>query len=375
MARMTRRERLTAIFKGEIPDRPAVKVWGSGSKTDSCIHPAFEPVRDLAVDKTDLMRHAGSPFSIYCGKQAGELIKSHTEPTDSPDWVHQITTYQTPVGELRQVFRASTRKRPGYIEEYLLKEPGDVEKLLSIPYEPYPFSADDYRRVDAEVGDAGIPVFSLDHAMYALQRLIGSENFALWSLEEETLLMETMQIFSDRLLDHARAAVEAGIRDVYGWVGPELCIPPLMSPTAFDKYVFDLDKPLIDLVHEAGGSIWVHCHGRMGPVIERFAAMGVDVLNPIEPPPMGDITMEEAFATVGDTMGLEGNIETHDFMVTDTADLTAKIHATLDAGRGKRLILCPSSGYMENVEPSAQEIDNWLLYINEGVRYAETIAN
>ena len=45
-----------------------------------------------------------------------------------------------------------------------------------------------------------------------------------------------------------------------------------------------------------------------------------------------------------------------------------------DIGRGRRLILCPSSGYMENVEPSPQEIDNWLLYIEEGVRYAETMS-
>jgi uroporphyrinogen-III decarboxylase len=111
----------------------------------------------------------------------------------------------------------------------------------------------------------------------------------------------------------------------------------------------------------------------MGPVLERFAAMGVDVLNPIEPPPMGDITMAEAFARVGGRMGLEGNIETHDLMTAGPQELTAKIHATLEAGRGRRLILCPSSGYMENVEPSPQEIDNWLLYISEGVRYAEAM--
>ena len=374
MAQMTRRERLMAIFRGDIPDRPAVKVWGAGTRQDACIHPAFEPVRDRAVDKTDLMRHAGSPFSIYCGQHAERLIETCTEPTDSPDWVRQITVYHTPSGDLRQVFRASTRKKPGYIAEYLLKEPGDIEKLLSMPYEPHPFSADDYRHVDAEVGDAGIAVFSLDHAMYALQRLIGSENFALWSLEAEETLLEAMQTFASRLDAHARAALAAGIRGVFGWVGPELCIPPLMSPAAFDKYVFALDEPLIDLIHQAGSHVWVHCHGRMKPVIERFAKMGVDVLNPIEPPPMGDITMSEAFALVGDAMGLEGNIETHDIMVGSPGELIEKIHATLETGRRRRLILCPSSGYMENVDPSPQQIDNWLLYIDEAVRYAEEMA-
>ena len=375
MAYMTRRQRLTALFQGQIPDRPAVKVWGAGSQQDPCVHPAFAPVRDRAVDKTDLMRHAGSPFNLYGGRHAAEAIETSTRPTASADWVHQLTVYHTPAGDLRQVFRASTRNRPGYIEEYLLKEPADLERLLSMPYAPYPFSAAHYHQVDRELGEAGIPVFSLDHAMYGLQRLIGSVNFALWSLEAEDLLMAAMQTFADRLRDHAQAALDAGIRGVFGWVGPELCIPPLMSPAAFDRYVLALDQPLIERIHAAGGRVWVHCHGRMDAVLERFVEMGVDVLNPLEPPPMGDLTMDQAFARVGDRMGLEGNLETHDLMTADTATLTARIHATLEAGRGRRLILCPSSGDQENVEPSPPDIANWLHYIDEGVRYAEQLAD
>ncbi|MFA6108158.1 MAG: uroporphyrinogen decarboxylase family protein [Candidatus Latescibacterota bacterium] len=374
MSRMTRRERLTTLFAGGTPDRPAVKVWGAGTRQDACIHPAFEPVRDRAVDLTDLMRGAGSPFHLYCGRHHERLIETRTEATASPDWVHLVTVYHTPEGDLRQVFRASTRKRPGYIAEYPLKEPADIHRLLSLPYEPFPFSADDYTRVDAEVGESGIATFGLDHAMYGLQRLIGSTNFALWSLEAEEGLLEAMTVFSRRLLDHARAALAAGIRGVFAWVGPELCIPPLMPPAAFERYVFALDRPLIDLIRNQGSRVWVHCHGRMRPVLRRFAEMGIDVLNPIEPPPMGDVTLDEAFDLVGDRMGLEGNLETHDFMTATEEEIRAKMEAALAVGRGRRLILCPSSGYMENVEPSPQEIRNWLVYIEEGVRLADAMA-
>lgn len=371
---MTRRERLMAIFQGRIPDRPAVKLWGVGTKKDSCMHPAFERVRDLAVDRTDLVRGTGSRFSIYCGKKTAQLVKMHEEPTDSPDWVDQTTIYHTPNGELREVYRKSTCKKPGYQKEYLLKEPDDIKKLLAMPYEPYPFSSEAYRSADAEIGDAGIVIFGLDHAMYALQRCIGSENFALWSVDAEGLLLEAMKTFAIRLHDHLVAALEAGIRGIFGWVGPELCIPPLMPPTAFEKYVFALDRSLINLIHEAGGNVWVHCHGKMKPVLKRFMDMGVDVLNPIEPPPMGDLMMSEAFDVVGNYMGLEGNIETHDFMVAPNEELLKKIHETLEAGRGRRLILCPSSGYMENANPTSREISNWLFYVTEAVGYAEAMA-
>ncbi len=373
MVSMTRRERLTAIFHGRTPDRPAVKVWGAGSRQDPCIHPAFEPVRDRAVDMTDLFRHTGSPFNLYCGRFASQLVDSRIEPTEDPAWELRITTYHTPEGDLQEVFRASTCRRPGYIREHLLKEPADIRRLLSMPYEPHPFDASPHWRLDRELGDAGLPVFSLDHAMYGLQRLMGSESLALWSLEAEDLLLEAMELFSHRLQAHAQAAIDAGIRGVFGWVGPELCIPPLMPPSAFERYVFQLDAPLITRIHQAGGRVWVHAHGRMRAVLQRFADMGIDVLNPIEPPPMGDISLAEAFDTVQGRMGLEGNIETHDLMTASAPELQDKIRQALDAGRGQRFILCPSSGYMENVDPTPAEIRNWLLYIDAGVRYAEAL--
>jgi uroporphyrinogen-III decarboxylase len=71
---------------------------------------------------------------------------------------------------------------------------------------------------------------------------------------------------------------------------------------------------------------------------------------------MGDVSMAEAFALVGERMGLEGNIETHDFMTAAPGALLARIRTALEAGRGRRLILCPSSGYMGNVDPTPQEI-------------------
>jgi len=125
-----------------------------------------------------------------------------------------------------------------------------------------------------------------------------------------------------------------------------------MSPALFDRYVAALDKPLIDLIHNAGSRVWVHCHGKMTPVLERFVNMGVDVLNPIEPPPMGDITLEQAFARVGRRMGLEGNIETHDVMVGTPEVLRPKIMGLWRPGGGGASSSAPARGMMRTSSPS-----------------------
>jgi hypothetical protein len=216
-------------------------------------------------------------------------------------------------------------------------------------------------------------MFGLPHAMYGLEDLIGSANFAIWSRECRGEMVEVMSEYGRRIMDHVKAALSAGIRGVFGWVGPELCIPPLMAPKDFDEFVTLFDKPIIDEIHNAGGRVWVHCHGKMGPVLERFVDMGVDVLNPVEPPPMGDVTLQQAFARIGNRMGIDGGIETHDVMTAPASRIRELVHKSLDAGRGHRFIFCPTSGYMEDPEPTARHMQNQLIIINEGVQYAESL--
>lgn len=78
---------------------------------------------------------------------------------------------------LPERFHNSTIGAPGYITEYAVKGEDDLEKLISMPYTPYPFESR-YFEMDAELGDRDICMFYLDHAGYALQRMTGSETLA-----------------------------------------------------------------------------------------------------------------------------------------------------------------------------------------------------
>ena len=59
------------------------------------------------------------------------------------------------------------------------------------------------------------------------------------------------------------------------------------------------DSKGLNVIHDAGRLAWVHCHGKMNPVLDRFIEMGVDCLNPVEPPPMGDILLSDAKRRAG----------------------------------------------------------------------------
>jgi len=91
--------------------------------------------------------------------------------------------------------------------------------------------------------------------------------------------------------------------------GEEYIVPPLHGPRDFEDFNVRYDKPIIDLIHEAGGRIHIHCHGSIKTVFDGFLRMGVDVLHPCEAPPMGDITAAEAKRLSRGKVCIEGNIQ------------------------------------------------------------------
>lgn len=365
---LTSRERLMRIFKGEEIDRPALKLWGAGKYKagDSLMHPDYAPVAARAAEITDLFGGSGSAFDIYYGKNGAGMVSAETRETGQETWRDNYITYRTPAGELHSVHRWSTVGEPGYVLEYAVKDANDLKKLLSIPYEPFDFR-DNHEQAETYMGDRGVVCFGLDHAAYAVHRMTGSETLAYLSIEDRGLLDEVVSVFAERIYRHAENAIRAGIRAPFAWVGPELFIPPLMSPRDFDDFVLKYDRPLCSLIHNGGGYVWVHCHGKTACLIDRYIDMGVDVLNPLEPPKNGDVILRDVVKKYGGRIGLEGNIEIQDILLADRDELRALIDGCVDAGRTSgRFILCPSAGYQEYPRPTGKYIDNLMFYLNYG---------
>jgi hypothetical protein len=129
------------------------------------------------------------------------------------------------------------------------------------------------------------------------------------------------------------------------------------------------DKPLTQSIRARGGHVWVHCHGKVRSLIPRFIDMGVDVLNPLEPEPMGNVQLSELVGALGSAIGCEGNIETHDLWASSPERVEQLVIEAVAAGApGGRFILCPSAGYMEFPQPTARYIENLMVYLKAGYR-------
>lgn len=377
---MTRRERLLAAHRGEPVDRPPIKIWGADPWTQ-VIHPSFQPILDAALEKTDLVASWGIGVNMFYTRPEviDGKIRTKRRPSRHENYEEVHTWIDTPKGQLHTTFLVGTRVGlPGYTEEYMFKTPEDVEKWLSIPYEP-PYDesgrdCDSFFGRDKEMGDRGIVMVGFEHPMYMFQSKAGSENFALWSVQCRDVIYAFLDEILKRQLDYVRHIIRAGCGPVWGYVGPELCVPPLMSPADFDEFVVRYDRKLTDEIHAAGNVVWCHSHGNMNKVLEKFIDLGADVLNPVEPPPWGDIELKEARERVGERLTLEGNIEKDQLFRAPEDEIRAQVRAALTDGPltdGRRFILCPSAGFMEHTTCSDTLLHNFLAYIDEAHKCCE----
>jgi len=371
---LTRHERIMRIFKRQDIDRPALKLWGAfpGAGT---LHPNYAGINRLAMENSDIFMTRNMPFNIYCGTHEAELISVASRPCGIANWHNECTTFSTPLGELSRLERVSDIGEPGYTLEYLVKDADDLRKLLSMPYAPMPVDIRAYQEGVAQVGDAGICMMGLDHVGYAVERLCGSELFAILSVDEPELIEEACDLFAGRLEEHVKDIIETGIKPVYAWVGPEVLTPPLMNMNGFMRYVAQPDKRICTLIHESGGYVWVHCHGKVAKLLETYIDVGIDVLNPLEPPKNGDVDMADIVARFGNRIGLEGNIEIQELLDSPREQLRALMEACVEAGAPSgRFILGPSAGYEEYVFPTKNYLDNLAFYLTYGLELVQKAA-
>ena len=84
----------------------------------------------------------------------------------------------------------------------------------------------------------------------------------------------------------------------------------------------------------------------MRDILDDIAGMGCDGLDPIEPPPQGDVALWEVRERYGENMVLFGNLEASDLVNLPASEFESKIRQALEEGTkgpGRGFVLQPSA--------------------------------
>ena len=333
--------------------------------------PSWKPLYEMAAEyELDIIRH-WRPKADEQDKPLVEYYSQRIESDKRDMWLDQ-TTMETPAGELIQTFYTPKNGHPGMVKKFYIETIADAKKWLSIANVEPRVMVDSYFELLQKTEDRAMLMINIGEPMYAVQALMGSATFGFWLMEERELLHELISHAYERIENLTKHYLAHDIGDCYGWVGPELCIPPLASPKDSREFVLAYDKRIIDLIHDAGKQVWVHCHGDMDPVLEDFVEMGVDCLNPIEPPPMGSLTLAEAKRRIAGKMSLDGGIQDGDFHTLEPKEMVRMVEETVSMGKpGGCFILSPTSSPTTVPVLGENVIANYSAFVKTAMRLAK----
>ncbi len=297
---MNRRERLTRCYSNQELDRPGVY-----SRTGF-------PQNDPTYDRLKAYLRAYSELKISWSAARFETsypTESYREP-HSENFERRVTVLHTPKGDLQSSQMVSLKGQPGLAETYLLKNREDAEKYLSLPLPEIRGDVSSFFAARARIGDDGIVDVSLDRSPGGFAAtLFGTDAFAIMSVTDRDIIHALCEREMNISINLLKFLLDNKIGPFFSMAGEEYIVPPLHGPIDFYDFIVKYDKPIIDLVHDAGGYVHIHCHASVKKVFQGFIDMGVNVLHPFEAPPMGDITAREAKDLARGRMCLEGNIQ------------------------------------------------------------------
>ncbi len=351
---MTRRARLLASLKGEPVDRPPVNFYeidGSQDPDDPdpfCIysHPSWRPLLELARRRSDRILMRQVPFRRTTPDPLEALTVA--ERDDGPD--QRLMTLTLRAGG-RTFTRRTRRERDIdtlWTLEPWLKDLEDLQAWLDLP-EPEPDGIPDtaaFLEAERRLGEDGLALIDVADPLCLAAQMFEMGQYTVIALSEPALFRRLLDRFARRLLPEVEAVARALPGRLWRIYGPEYATPPYLPPRLFKEYVVPYDRPMVAAIQKPGGVARLHSHGRIRDVLPDIVATGCLALDPIEPPPQGDVELAEVRAQYGRRLTLFGNLEASDLEALPTPQFEHKIAAALrdgTAGTGRGFVLMPSA--------------------------------
>jgi uroporphyrinogen-III decarboxylase len=322
---MTSRARVLAAFAFEEPDR--VPAWlGAAPET-----------RQMLVDHLGLENDEA--LSVCLGDDFRRVYAKYVGPDEfSPD-VNLLSgsTYRTPFGVERHGYGyGMPREHP--LAGATLKEINDY------PWPDPTWMDVSGIRSEVEQWEGKYAVLGGDWSPFwhdAID-LIDMDNLFYKMYDEPELVDALHEHIVDYYFGVSKRIFDAAadIIDIF-FIGNDFGgkTGPLMGDAMFRRFILPHLKRLVDLGHDFGLKVMMHCCGGYAPLIPAMIEIGLDGLQALQPSAKG-MDPAELKVNFGDKMVLNGCIDTQFVLIEGTPDLVkTKTREVLD-------IMMPGGGYI-----------------------------
>lgn len=372
----TSRRRLLTALAGGMPDRVPINTYelaGRNSLDWYHTQPSYRRLMDYIRGHTDCItnwnpRAATDRYTCeerFLSSDFPVEIETRTETAGQFERTTRVC--HTPEGDLRSVTQATADVHTTWQVEHWCKSAADVDKALSVPYQPASYDAADLVRVRGELGEHGLVMASIGDPAYLAADLMSFQDYLLWAFGETEHFARTVDILAERVFENLRRQLDCCVLDVYRIVGPEYFTPPYLPPAMFRRFIVPHVTEMVRLIHARGSKVRLHCHGKIGRVLDMILETGCDGIDPCEPLPDGDIELDEVKRRCrARNVSVWGNIELKLLEHGTPDEVRAEVRKIMvQAKEGGGFVLVPTAAPI-NLPLSAQTEANYRTFIDAG---------
>ncbi|HNR32109.1 MAG TPA: uroporphyrinogen decarboxylase family protein [Candidatus Hydrogenedentes bacterium] len=310
---MTPRERLLRTLRRERVDRVPISTYELvGWNPDHFENraPSYRRLMDRIRADTDCLYMWG--WNAWADSELWDT-RRETRP-DGASVTH--ARLHTPLGDLTRASVERPDVHTVWTTEHLLKGPRDVDAFLRVLPDLYridesrvPAAVAQYAEALERLGDRGILMNDGSDPSACVPDLFEFGLFTTMCYEHRDKIVELIDAFTGPVLERLRLDAELGFGPMIRLCGPEYYTPPYLPPPFFEEMVLPSLAAATRVFSDAGIFVRAHCHGRIREALPHIVAAGAHGLDPIEPPPDGDITLREVKERYGERLVLFGNTE------------------------------------------------------------------
>lgn len=230
---------------------------------------------------------------------------------------------RTPKGDFYQTVISPADQPPWLRDGFIKRIPEDLAALGYLLADPLELDPAPFRRLYRKVGDLGVVAGNVCLPFDWWYSMRGGIKRALLDLfYRPDVVKEAFKRYADYAARLAEALIRVGADEIL--LQGSCSSISILSPRQFKEY----NLPLIrDVVRVANGRVPVHLHvcGRSRAIVDLVANTGLNVVEPLERPPGGDVDLAEVKRRFGDRLCLKGNVNTFGTMLSSPEDVEGEV--------------------------------------------------
>ena len=194
--------------------------------------------------------------------------------------------------------------------------PGGLKYPFYFGMEPYAADKTDYwpdyifRTIDLvkdEVGDSLSVHSEIFSPWTQLLELFGYQDALMYLLDDPDKVKAILAAYAEGAADLGARQTRHGVDAVL--ISSAFAGAGFISPGQYEQFVLPYERQVVRRIKAEGVPVYTHTCGAIGDRLELMAETGTDGIDTLDPPPLGDVDLEDAKRRVGDRLFFKGNID------------------------------------------------------------------